>query len=207
MKDLKNLVGCLFMVVLSVLCLIFLTDVIRNYYLEPKTKHRVGAKIPDHFPVLVMLQSDNSEQYAPIIVYYSQLKNVIKMHPRHSFLVPKGHEEELKKQLRSISEQFRSHPYECFDCTWFAGFEILRKDSGKQYISVRYTFDKDNINRGWYTATDKEIVPKYHQYYFGPEMGIVAILYALIGTIIVVSLVYFGGKKLILIIAKSRNST
>lgn len=127
-----------------------------------KFKQEVRENIPDMFPLLILTPREGNRSYEAQLIYKQDLEDFLKKNPRFTYLVPKGQENYLNKEIA------KKYP-------WQAEFKVEQLPDGKQFLEVVYQWDDDHGNRGWYEATDKEFFPKYYQSYFGPGIAFQAL--------------------------------
>lgn len=151
------------------LCLgVFVTFAVTEFLLmmrvHQQARKEVQGTLPALFPVLVIADE------RPQIVWGDKLEEFKAAHPDYSFLVPPEKVAAYRQQIEANVRARQSPPN--FDwgseLPWSASFKIEGHANGRQQLLVDATFDDDRMNMGWYEATEKEILPRYHTLYFGP---------------------------------------
>ena len=129
-------------------------------------KHEVHGELPGYFPIVVVTPGQAQ------IVWKENLATFIEEHPDYSFLVPPDKIEKYREQVRDNvrANQTPVNFDQSSPIPWDADFEMHSLSHGRQGFKVDATFDDDRMNVGWYEATDKEIFPTYHKFYFGPGL-------------------------------------
>lgn len=160
---------------LAVILFMIVTGLLMSLF-TAKTKKAVGSDVPSIFPVLVITETLDKGTYKAEIVPYKDFNGFKQERPRYTLLVPKGIEAQLRSQVQKNNYSKEQ---------WFANYEVKEVAKGRQALKVDFTWDDDRVNTGWYEATDKEIFPKYHQFYFGPEISLPVLPLSIILTIII----------------------
>ncbi|HEV2022205.1 MAG TPA: hypothetical protein VGQ94_06715 [Terriglobales bacterium] len=135
-------------------------------------KREVTGVTPDMFPILVMTPQPGSSTPKAQIVYQKDLEEFLTKNPQHSYLVPAGMEASLQNQLMQQSSM-NKNPSDSGTPPWSASFEVERLPNGHQLLEVDAPPYDDLPDTGWYEATDKEVIPRYHKTYseLGMSMG------------------------------------
>ncbi len=155
--------GCLGLF-LSVFVTFAVTELFLMARVHKQARKEVHGTLPNSFPVLVLADE------RPRIVWGDKLEEFKAAHLDYSFLVPPEKEAEYRQQIEANVRARQSPPSFEWDSElpWSASFKIEGHANGRQQLMVDATFDDDRMNIGWYEATEKEILPRYHTLYFGP---------------------------------------
>jgi hypothetical protein len=149
-------------------------------------KRKIQNKVPDTFPVLILVPVLKEGHYEAKIIPYRDLPSYQQELKGLIFLVPQNLGKELNTQLRVFcEEQGKLHredraKEDCFS----AGFAIEKQTSERQSLKVWYMWDDDRPNTGWYEATEKEIFPMYRETFFWPGLLMIEFFVTLLLTFI-----------------------
>lgn len=161
--------------VITAVMLFYAVNMLIFHLVEGRFKKEVGADIPAIFPVLVITRDVQPDSYRAQIIEYRQFAQFKEEHPRYSLLVPQGKEQGLRKQIIARNRSRRNDTSWDSPDPWEATFHVKQISPSRQAFEVHSTWDDDRVNIGWYEATEKELFPKFHMFYFGP--GIVLPLF------------------------------
>lgn len=102
-----------------------------------------------------------SGKYTAQIVAHGDLARLANEHPYHSFLVPGGQDETLRRALRPRTTLIGWFFTQLFDGgTEVTPFKVERRPDGRQFLTVQSS-DEKHLYVGWYIATDREIEPQH----------------------------------------------
>ena len=102
------------------------------------------GEVPEAFPVLVVTAGRGSRRPTPHIVLHRDLAAFLGRNPKHSFLVPHGQDEALRRRLTGMDR-----------------FKAERLRDGGQRLMVQ-TLDDKRLYIGWYAAGEREIAPRHY---------------------------------------------
>ena len=103
-------------------------------------------------PVLIISPAKQQGRYQAAIVYYEHIGDYVREHPGSTFLVPRGQEAKLNKQLRAVRD---------VDSCWPTGrFEVIRQTGSGQYLRV-YGGHPEDLQVSYYEASLDGIEPRY----------------------------------------------
>jgi hypothetical protein len=133
---------------------------------DASKKRDIDSEVPAVFPIIVMTSGMAQ------VVWKGELSSFLQEHPDYSFLVPLNKVDECRGRIQSNtrSNQRPLNFDQLSPIPWSADFTVKQLSDGRQSFEVNATFDDDRMNIGWYEATEKEIFPKYHKFYFGPGL-------------------------------------
>jgi hypothetical protein len=129
----------------------------------------VEGSIPGAFPLVVRVGEKAQ------VVWGDDLNQYLNDHSNYSLLIPEHQTDKFQSQIKSNIRAAESPPNfeKRSDLPWDAFFTVHTIAPDKQAFKVYATWDDDWMNVGWYEATDKEIFPQYHTYYFGPGLAFI----------------------------------
>lgn len=142
-------------------------------------KREINRDLLVFFPVIVVTSGRAH------VVYHSELDAFFQQHPDSSFLVPISKVGEYRNQIQSNTRSVTGTLDRSSQSLWSADFTVEQLAGNKQSIEVYASGDDDSINVGWYQATDKEIFPHYHKFYFGPGLGLMVLPIAVLMTALI----------------------
>jgi len=113
------------------------------------------------FPILVVSKDQTTNLHNADIMYMGETKNFLITNQNRSYLIPRDQEANIKKQIENkyVKNGKKS-----------ILLKIREDFKGKQYFQIKDNRSPGRVNISWYEATDKQIIPKYHLFYFRPEL-------------------------------------
>ena len=182
--------------------IIFLISSKIFFNIDTYQKLKVNEQVSQWFPVAVLSENrEESNGYSIEIVFYGELDDYLLELKKHghiySFNIPKDLENELNEQVLQLCRNGQHYPSQLNPDCAYKTFEIIESKEGKQFIKATYETSYDYINRSWYEAMDKDIIPQYHQHFFGPGIMIDSFMQSVVittTTYLLLLISYFGFK-------------
>jgi len=146
----------------------------------------VRGRIPEQFPVLVFRYSESGNSDCRI-VRYRELATTRQRSGKTSYLVPQERQETCAAQVRARTRA-RERPANVDRTTdepWDAWYKVKQISRTRQAFEVFCTGDDDYMNRSWYEATDDNLFPIQHQFYFGPGLAMQALPASLLQSLLI----------------------
>ncbi len=130
-------------------------------------KRIVGPSPPAMFPMVVIVNGRD-----PHFLYQRNLAGFLGAHPDFTFLIPAGMDEKsLNAKLNATSDEDNPGTDQ-----WFGSVKSRRIAADRQELELSGWSGEDYPNSSAYEARPKEIVPHWHQYYFGPGAAMASCL-------------------------------
>lgn len=160
----KKLIVCICVLLLFPSSCMVITG-IGFHITEKKFIVKLNKEIPDNFPILIV--RDEKSNIDAKLIYYGQLEQFTK-EGVYTFLVPEGSQAKLNNIIQNNKISRGG-----LDVPWTAYFKVLKENNdGSQYIMVELNWDDDDVNKGWYKATEDVIIPDKYLSYFGPGLAL-----------------------------------
>lgn len=128
----------------------------------------VEDKIPEAFPIVVLWRDLPLTPHSAVALLYQDVPSFRASHSNSTFLVPEDDEERLRELVARTSEPGAVR----------ATFQVEREANGIQTLRVDAFEGSDLHNTAWYEARQDSIVALRHRRYFGPSLGLAAVLIA-----------------------------
>lgn len=138
------------------------------------------------FPIVVITNGAD-----PHLVYQKDLAKYIEKHPEATFLIPPAMTDKvLNRKLDAAAQE--DNPGD----PWYGTVKVRRIGPDHQELEVDGSSD-DYQNAGWYDARAHQINPHFHQFYFGPGVGMSSCLPATGITLVLWAILLTTGVYLI----------
>lgn len=157
-----------------------------THLLLGEIKPPVKGETPAKFPVLVVTPDVRPGRYQARVLFQEELAEYLAAHPKHSYLVPEGQKDALKRYLKE-----NAHIPE--GDGWFTSgeFIVAKRRDGRQVFKVTRSTRIKSSNTGWYITDGRSITPLYFWKFDDHGQVTKAIILALItSTIIYVAVIY-----------------
>ncbi|MDQ6800312.1 MAG: hypothetical protein M3041_05690 [Acidobacteriota bacterium] len=143
------------------------------------------------FPLVVVVNGKD-----PHLVYQKNLETFLREHADATFIVPAALKDEvLNSKLAAGAEADNTGD------AWYGHVKIERRAADRQALELFGTSGDDYRNAAWYEARPNEIVPHFHNFYFGPG----SVLGSCFPAVVVTFGMFAGALASLLIFRRRRN--